>query len=64
MYLINHHSASQTSALFFLVPPVAALIGWLLLNEGLTTIDLLGFALASGGVYLATRRSTSITDER
>ena len=63
MYLINHHSASQTSALFFLVPPVAALIGWLLLNEGLTTIDLLGFALASGGVYLATRRSTSITDE-
>ena len=63
MYLINHHSASQTSALFFLVPPVAALIGWLLLNEGLTTIDLLGFALASGGVYLATRRSASITDE-
>jgi len=64
MYLINHHSASQTSALFFLVPPVAALIGWLLLNEGLTTIDLLGFAVASGGVYLATRPSASIADER
>ena len=64
MYLINHNSASQTSALFFLIPPVAALIGWLLLGEGLTTTDLFGFSVASGGVYLATRRSASVADER
>ena len=56
MYLINHNSASQTSALFFLVPPVAAIIGWILLNEGLTTLDMIGFIIASAGVYLATRK--------
>ena len=58
MYLINHNSASQTSALFFLVPPVAAIIGWILLNEGLTTLDMIGFIIASAGVYLATRKPT------
>ena len=56
MYLINHNSASQTSALFFLVPPVAALIGWVLLSEGLTMIDIIGFVVASVGVYLATQK--------
>ena len=33
MYLINHNSASQTSALFFGATRVA-IIGWMLLNEG------------------------------
>jgi drug/metabolite transporter (DMT)-like permease len=50
MYLINKNSASQTSALFFLVPPVAALMGFMLLDERLTTIDMFGFAVASFGV--------------
>ena len=57
MYLINKNSASQTSALFFLVPPVAALMGFMLLDERLTTIDMFGFAVASFGVYLATRKT-------
>lgn len=64
MYLINHNSASHTSALFFLVPPVAALLGWVLLDEGLTPTELAGFAVASSGVYLATRRSTGVSDGR
>ena len=63
MYLINHNSASQTSALFFLVPPVAAIIGWIMLNEGLTTLDMLGFIIASAGVYLATRKPIKSTIE-
>ena len=57
MYLINRNSASQTSALFFLVPPVAALMGFILLDERLTALDIFGFALASFGVYLATRKT-------
>ncbi|MDJ0831909.1 MAG: DMT family transporter [Gammaproteobacteria bacterium] len=60
MYLINKNSASQTSALFFLVPPVAALMGFMLLDERLTTIDMFGFAVASFGVYLATRKSSKL----
>ena len=63
MYLINHNSASQTSALFFLVPPIAAVIGWVLLSEALTLIDILGFAVASGGVFLATRRPETSTSK-
>ncbi len=56
MYLINKNSASKTTALFFLVPPVAALMGFFLLDERLTLIDISGFALASFGVFLATRK--------
>ena len=63
MYLINHNSASQTSALFFLVPPLAAIIGWMLLNEGLTTLDMLGFIITSAGVYLVTRKPVKSTIE-
>lgn len=55
MFLIAKNSASQTSALFFLVPPVAAVLGFVLLDEQLTALDGLGFGLASAGVYLATR---------
>ncbi|MGA1207923.1 MAG: DMT family transporter [Litorivicinaceae bacterium] len=55
MYLIAHNSASKTSALFFLVPPVAALISWAILDETLTGLDIFGFVIASYGVYVATR---------
>jgi drug/metabolite transporter (DMT)-like permease len=56
MYLISRNSASQTSALFFLVPPVAAVLGFVLLGEQMTIVDAVGFAIASFGVYLATRK--------
>ena len=57
MYLIAHNSASKTSALFFLVPPVAAVISWIILDETLTVLDVFGFMVASYGVYVATRPS-------
>ncbi len=62
MFLISKNSASQTSALFFLVPPVAALIGFVLLDERLTPVDMVGFLLASLGVYLATRHTGRTAD--
>jgi drug/metabolite transporter (DMT)-like permease len=55
MYLIKMGSASQTATLFFLVPPVSAVMGWLFLNENLTTIDVTGLLMATLGVYVATR---------
>ena len=57
MYLIAHNSASKTSALFFLVPPVAAVISWIILDETLTLLDVFGFMVESYGVYVATRPS-------
>lgn len=55
MYLINRHSTIQIASLFYLVPPVAAVISLILLDEVLTPLDIIGFLVASFGVYLATR---------
>ena len=55
MYLIKVGSASQTATLFFLVPPVSAVMGWLFVNENLTAIDVTGLLIATLGVYVATR---------
>ena len=55
MYLIKAGSASQTATLFFLVPPVSAVMGWLFVNERLTATDITGLLIATIGVYVATR---------
>ena len=55
MYLIKNNSASKTVSIFFLIPATSAFMAWLFLNEDLTNLDLLGFTIASIGVYIATR---------
>jgi drug/metabolite transporter (DMT)-like permease len=55
MYLIKKNSASKTVSIFFLIPPTSAFMAWLFLNEQLTSLDLVGFIVASIGVYIATR---------
>ena len=44
-----------TVSIFFLIPVVSALMAWFFLNETLTSIDILGFLIASFGVYVATQ---------
>ena len=55
MFLIKKNSASKTVSIFFLIPPTSALMAWLFLNESLSNLDLLGFLIATIGVYIATR---------
>ena len=55
MFLIKKNSASKTVSIFFLIPATSAFMAWLFLNENLTNVDLLGFLIASIGVYIATR---------
>jgi len=55
MFLIKKNSASKTVSIFFLVPPTSAFMAWLFLNESLTNLDLVGFLVATIGVYIATR---------
>ena len=55
MFLIKNNSASKTVSIFFLIPPTTAIMAWLFLNEVLTNLDLIGFAVATLGVYIATR---------
>jgi len=57
MYLIKHNSASKTVSVFFLIPPVSAVMAYLFLGENLTIFDMLGLLLATTGVYIATRKS-------
>lgn len=54
--LIRRDAATAVAALFFLVPPVTAVLGHLVLGEHLTALKLAGFACAAAGVWLATRR--------
>ena len=56
MFLIKKNSASKTVSIFFLIPAVSAFMGWFFLGEILTKIDLLGFLIATVGVYIATRK--------
>ena len=56
MFLIKKKSASKTVSVFFLIPAVSALMGWFFLDEVLSKIDILGFIIASIGVYVATRK--------
>ena len=55
MFLIKKNSASKTVSIFFLIPPTSAFMAWLFLNESLTNLDLVGFLVATIGVYIATR---------
>ena len=55
MFLIKRNSASKTVSIFFLIPPTSALMAWLFLDESLSNLDLLGFLIATIGVYIATR---------
>lgn len=54
LMMIRRGEVSRVSALFFLVPPVAAIIGWVLLGEQMPPLAWVGLALAALGVALVT----------
>jgi drug/metabolite transporter (DMT)-like permease len=53
--LIRRGSAVNVASLFYLTPPMTALMAWALFGETLTGLSLLGMALAVFGVWLARR---------
>jgi drug/metabolite transporter (DMT)-like permease len=55
--MIRRGEASRVSALFFLIPPTAAVIAWLLIGEAMPPLAWLGMALAAAGVAVANRRA-------
>ena len=58
-FMIRRGAASRVTALFFLVPPGAALVAWLVVDETLTPAGLLGMAIAAIGVMLVMRRAAA-----
>ena len=57
MFLIKNNSASKTVSIFFLIPPVSALMAYFFIGESLTIYDILGLLLATIGVFIATRKN-------
>ncbi len=55
--MIRTGDVSKVSSLMFLVPPLAALFGWILLDEEMPLLAWGGMAVAAMGVILATRKS-------
>ena len=51
--MVRRGAVARVTALFFLVPPMSALLAWALLGEAVPPVAWLGFALAALGVALA-----------
>ncbi len=54
--LIRRGAASQVSSLFYMIPPVTALMAYFLFDEMLGALSMIGMAVTVVGVALATRR--------
>jgi drug/metabolite transporter (DMT)-like permease len=54
--MIRHGEASRVASLFFLTPPVTAVMAFLLFGETLPAVALAGLAVSAVGVALVTRR--------
>jgi drug/metabolite transporter (DMT)-like permease len=53
--LLRRGAVNQVATLFFLVPPLTALLDYLVLGDALSVPKVAGIAVAAFGVYLATR---------
>lgn len=58
--MIRAGEVARVSALMFLVPPLAAIFGWVLLDEEMPLIAWSGMAVAALGVILATKSKASL----
>jgi len=52
-WLLRHGAASGVASLFYLVPPVTALMAWLLFDERLDPLALIGMVVIVAAVALA-----------
>lgn len=59
LVMIRRGSVASVASLFYLVPPVVALLSWLLFDETLTLLQVGGMLLAACGVGLVGRRKSS-----
>jgi drug/metabolite transporter (DMT)-like permease len=51
-YLIRRSAATRVVSLFYLTPPVTALMAWVLFDERLAPLALVGMAVCVAGVFL------------
>lgn len=59
--LIQRGAATAVTSLLYLVPPTTALMAWVLFDEPITTVTVLGTALTAAGVSLVVRPAKAKT---
>jgi|SRR5690242_6844881 len=57
-FLLREGEASRVATLFYLVPPITAIMAFIAFHETLSPVALVGFGLAALGVYLGAGRQT------
>jgi drug/metabolite transporter (DMT)-like permease len=62
-FLIRHEAATRVVSLFYLTPPFTALMAWLLFDERLVPLALLGMAVCAAGVALVNWRPAAAREE-
>ena len=55
--LIRHGAATRVVGLFYLTPPVTALMAWVLFGESLSVLTMIGMTVAVVGVALVVRKA-------
>jgi drug/metabolite transporter (DMT)-like permease len=58
--LIQRGAATAVTSLLYLVPPCTALMAWLLFDEAISFLTVLGMGLAAAGVSLVVRPAVSV----
>ncbi|MCK9383856.1 MAG: EamA family transporter [Nevskia sp.] len=58
--LIRNGAATKVATLFYLIPAAGAFVGHFVLDERLTSLEIIGFFVAASGVYLGTRQSAAV----
>lgn len=60
MWLLQHNKANEISTLFFLVPPISAMMAFLILDETFVMLDLIGLFISSIGVFIVSKYKSKI----
>lgn len=60
LFMLKTGTAGKVAANFYLTPCVTAVLGWLVLSEGLSATAIAGFVLASAGVWLVNRSGSPV----
>ena len=60
MWLLLKNKANETSTLFFLVPPISALLAFLILDETFTFFDFFGLFISCLGVFIVSKSQIRI----
>ncbi|MEX0753193.1 MAG: DMT family transporter [Xanthobacteraceae bacterium] len=59
-FMIRRSAATRVASLFYLTPPVTALLAWLLFDERLPPLALVGMAVCVAGVFLVNWRTYAL----